>query len=126
MILRYSGLEPTRGTTSSAGLDLRVNTFDRGRVGTGTKVAIPEGHYGLVVPRSSLGCKGLSLLNTVGIIDSDYRGEIILMTSGYTPVIGERIAQLIISPYVICETEQVDTLPATGRGDGGFGSTGKD
>ena len=126
MILPFTGTTPTRGTPDSAGLDLRVASIDRNIVHTGLCVAIPEGNFGMIVPRSSLGAKGLFLMNTVGIIDSDYRGEILLHIAGYVPVVGERIAQLVIVPYVHVDPIEVTALDTTERGDGGFGSTGKD
>ncbi len=126
MILPFTGCAPTRGTPSSAGLDLGVTSIDKNIVHTGTYVAIPEGNFGMVLPRSSLGAKGLFLMNTVGIIDSDYRGEILLNIAGYLPEVGERIAQLVIVPYVHVDPIEVTALDATERGAGGFGSTGKD
>lgn len=106
---------------------------------TGIKVEIPYGYVGLVLPRSSLGKKGFVLANTCGVIDSDYRGEIMLMgmlraNSQYKdsePVsqleleAGDRIAQLILVPVLHCNAEFVSELSDTERGEGGFGSTGK-
>jgi len=124
MILPFTGPEPIRGTASSAGLDLVAHRYEGDTVYTGLRVQIPEGHFGMVVPRSSLGSKGLYLKNTVGIIDSDYRGEIILKIAGYCPSPGERIAQLIIVPFINVEPVEVTELTDTVRGEGGFGSTG--
>jgi dUTP pyrophosphatase len=126
---------PTRGTPSSAGYDLYVleNVFIphmcQETVNTGVKVEIPEGYFGILCPRSSIGKRGLSLVNTIGIIDSDYRGDIILNLknngiSGVTLNRGDRVAQLLIVPYISPEIEVVEELSETVRGTGGFGSTG--
>ena len=96
-------------------------------------VEIPEGHVGLIVPRSGLGRKGIVLVNTVGVIDSDYRGEIgmTLQNTGSVPVAiahGDRVAQMLIVPYAKVQLERVDDvseLSETERGVGGFGSTGR-
>lgn len=131
---------PTRATEGSAGYDLAAyfegsDDFDiivnreAVTVRTGVSVAIPNGHVGLVYMRSSLGVKGVVLANGTGVIDSDYRGEILLKlaTLKYPVAIdhGERIAQLVIVPILTPELEQVQTLDETERGTGGFGSTGK-
>jgi dUTP pyrophosphatase len=98
------------------------------------RVAIPEGYFGLVVPRSSMAKRRILLANTVGIIDSGYRGNIKVPLI-YSPTIDmplttmvyhdERIAQIIIVPYLTQEIGQVDSLDDTDRSDGGFGSSGK-
>lgn len=102
---------------------------------TGLAFEIPEGHAGLIFPRSSISNKPLMLHNSVGIIDSDYRGEVtakfvitdqreFLQNDGsYHP--GDRIAQMVIMPYPEVEFEEADDLSETERGDGGYGSTGK-
>jgi len=126
MILPFTGPEPKRGTPNSAGLDLTVASYEGDTVHTGLRVQLPEGTFGMVVPRSSLGSEGLYLKNTVGIIDSDYRGEILLKIAGYVPTVGERIAQLIVVPYMHVDPIEVTALDDTVRGEGGFGSTGKD
>ena len=126
---------PTRGTESSAGYDLYLaEKIDRDIAGDrirmahfGVSVSIPEGHCGLLVSRSSLQRKGFQQANGVGIIDSDYRGE--LMAPYVGPANshlneGERIAQLVIVPYFNGTSTEVDSLNKTERGDGGFGSTG--
>lgn len=133
------GIEvPKRKTEQSAGLDLcSAETFEmrpgeRRRVRTGVRVAIPDGYVGLVFMRSGTAWnKGLSLVNGVGVIDSDYRGEIQLAlqynSSAYSDIkveAGERIAQLVILPYVKATLFRVDCLDETERGEGGFGSTG--
>lgn len=96
-------------------------------------VEIPEGYYGLLVPRSSISARGMMLANTVGIIDSDYRGEIVIKmiptqenTNHYFP--GERVAQLLVLPvtqFEFVKTDSLLDLSQTDRGSNGFGSTGK-
>lgn len=127
--LRYvsNGGDMTQGTPNAAGLDLKVHTISDKFIGTGIFAAIPTGWVGLVVPRSSLGLKGFRLKNTLGIIDSDYRGEIKLSYEGYTPDVGDRVAQLVLLPHFVGAVERmasIDDLPVTLRGEGGFGSTG--
>ncbi|WP_130869877.1 dUTP diphosphatase [Intestinimonas massiliensis (ex Afouda et al. 2020)] len=131
---------PSRGTEGSAGLDLRacldepVSIAPRQlvRIPTGIAVALPGPEYvALVFARSGLGIKhGISLSNGVGVIDSDYRGEIQvgltnLSDTLYTVQPGDRIAQLVVTPVVTPELEVVEELEDTGRGAGGFGSTGR-
>ncbi len=141
-ILKHGeGLEPpSYATAGSAGCDLRaaievplmILPGGRARVPTGVAVAIPEGHEGQVRMRSGLAHdKGLALLNAPGTIDSDYRGEIqvILANLGAEPVTlerGERIAQLVFAPVVRVRFEKVEELPESRRGQGGFGSTGRE
>lgn len=126
------------GSVHSAGLDLHSPynislSYDEGTVlDLGLYVQIPEGYVGLVVPRSSLGRAGLSLDNTIGVIDSDYRGEVRLLIRNSDPQTldiyeGQRIAQLIIVPYFMRKPQRVmfkENLSETDRGTGGFGSTG--
>ncbi len=125
---------PTRGTESAAGYDLYLaEKLDRDTEGLrlrmahfGVAVQIPEGYCGLLVSRSSMQRKGFQQANGVGIIDSDYRGE--LMTPYIGPVNssiekGERIAQLVVVPYFNGTAVEVDSLSETERGTGGFGST---
>jgi dUTP pyrophosphatase len=96
--------------------------------GTGLAVEIPEGHVGLLFPRSSISNSGLILTNSVGVIDSGYRGEIkfrfkhIPDTAYYKP--GDRIGQLIVMPYPEIDFQEVEELSSTERGEGGFGSSG--
>ena len=130
---------PIRATEGSAGYDLAVYnperswySFNPGRVTevrTGVSMAIPTGYVGLVYVRSSLGAQGLMLTNGTGVIDSDYRGEIILKLTSHQEYLdidnGDRIAQIVITPIITPELEQVQTLDETQRGAGGFGSTGK-
>lgn len=127
---------PTYATEGSAGMDLRVIESvtllpgERKLARTGVRVAIPLGYEGQVRPRSGLALKkGISMVNTPGTIDSDYRGEvgIILINLGQDVVQlneGERVAQLVICPVVRASWQVMESLDATGRGGGGFGSTG--
>ena len=123
-------------TDGSAGIDLRSteNLFLKPdavyTVHTGIKVAIPKGYVGMLYPRSSSGVKGLALANTVGIIDSDYRGEILLkfrcIGRHFEILELDRIAQLVVVPhYDYSDLDFVSELDTTDRGEGGFGSTGK-
>lgn len=128
--------EPTYATEGSAGLDLRslepveLQPMERRMVRTGLRVAIPAGYEGQVRPRSGLALRlGLSMVNTPGTIDSDYRGEVcvLLINLGADVVklgAGERIAQLVICPVARADLVVVDSLAETERGEGGFGSTG--
>lgn len=127
---------PYQGSDGAAGYDLftkdtcRVNFSEIAMVDTGVHVQIPAGWVGLVFERSSLHKRGLSLANKVGVIDSDYRGSIKLPLrndTGETIGImgGERLAQLVLVPCMTPALFEVDELPETDRGDGGFGSTGK-
>jgi len=131
-------LLPEYETAGAAGMDLRaflnndvrVPPFGRVKIPTGLKIEIPEGYEGQIRPRSGLAIKeGLTVLNSPGTIDSDYRGgiEIILINLGGTEVTikdGQRIAQLIIAPVCRMAVEEVDSLAPSKRGSGGFGSTG--
>lgn len=130
---------PQYATALSAGLDLRANLeegitlqpMERRLVPTGLSIALPEGYEAQVRPRSGLALKhGITLLNTPGTIDADYRGEIgvIMVNLSDTPfniTDGDRIAQLVIARYEQAEWEAVEALDSTERGDGGFGHTGK-
>ena len=127
--LRYvsDGDDLTQGSANAAGLDLQAHSIEDDWIRTGIRCAIPTGWVGLVVPRSSLGLKGFRLRNTLGVIDSDYRGEIKLAFEGYRPHVGERVAQLVLVPHYVGAIERMasyDDLTATERGEGGFGSTG--
>ena len=134
--VEYTGNKPYHATAGAAGSDLK-STYElclqpnqQEFIHTGTSVSIPDGYFGMVVPRSSICNKlGLQLVNSVGIIDSDYRGEIMLCyknTSNEPVVIpkDERIGQIVVLPYVNCNWEQVNELESSVRGTGGFGSTG--
>jgi dUTP pyrophosphatase len=130
---------PQRQSSSAAGFDLRaaveqdltVAPGKRALIPTGISVAIPQGFEGQVRARSGLAAKhGIALVNAPGTIDADYRGEIqvILINLGVEPFTvrrGDRIAQLVIAPVIICELEEVEELQETIRGAGGFGSTGQ-
>ena len=100
-------------------------------VPTGLAVAIPEGHVGLVAPRSGLAVRhGIGVVNGPGVVDAGYRGEVHVLLINHSTVPfeferGERIAQLVVVPVVEQEFEEVDVLPPTRRGDDGFGSTGR-
>lgn len=132
------GFLPVRVHPTDAGADLRVDIpepvtlqpHESTFFNTGIEVAIPEGYFGALAIRSSLACKhGLMLANSLGIIDSCYRGPVKakLVNIGrrpYTINPGERIAQLLIIPCVHATFVQVDELPESDRGAGGFGSTG--
>jgi dUTP pyrophosphatase len=128
---------PERAHAGDAGLDLRsivdveVGPGERAMVSTGIAVAIPDGHAGLVLPRSGLATRqGLTLANAPGLIDAGYRGEIICSVVNLDPATpvriarGDRIAQLVIVAVPEVEPSWVDELPASTRGEGGFGSTG--
>lgn len=129
---------PERGSKFSAGYDLsadiKENILIRPRetvkIPTGLAFEVPEGYFGGLYARSGLATKqGLRPANAVGICDSDYRGEYIIALhndSDTTRIVepGQRIAQVVFQPYLMCELEDVDTLTETKRNDGGFGSTG--
>jgi dUTP pyrophosphatase len=128
---------PAYAHAGDAGLDLTSTAditlapFERALVPTGVAVAIPAGFAGLVQPRSGLAMTcGLSFVNTPGLIDAHYRGEISVVAINLDPskpiVIhrGDRIAQLVIQPVARVEVVHVSALESTGRGEGGFGSTG--
>src|SRR5215217_1135714 len=128
---------PERTRPGDAGYDLHcVEPFalapgERGVIGTGVAVALPDGVAGLVVPRSGLAARhGLSVVNGPGLIDPNYRGEIkvVLVNLGderFSADAGDRIAQLLLVPYWAPELRVVDALPDSERGAGGFGSSGR-
>ena len=130
---------PTYGTEYSAGADLyalldgeiEIAPHETHFVRTGISLEIPEGYCGLIFARSSMGAKrGLAPANKVGVIDADYRGEIMVTLHNHseqtaTVAPGERIAQLAIVPFLKAEFEECDELSDTVRGAGGFGSTGR-
>ena len=131
---------PSYGTDYAAGADLyacidepvSIGCGETKMIGTGIAMEIPTGYVGLVFARSGLACKkGLAPANKVGVIDSDYRGEIKVSLHNHngsgealTVEAGERIAQISIVPYLKAEFDVVDNLEDTERGEGGFGSTG--
>ena len=130
---------PAYATIQSAGMDLKADIeepvtiapLQRVMVPTGLSIALPEGTEAQIRPRSGLAAKhGVTVLNSPGTIDADYRGEIkvILVNLSDTPFIvnpGERIAQMVIARYEHVEWDEVETLDGTDRGEGGFGSTGR-
>ena len=129
---------PSRAHDGDAGLDLyaaepaRLEPGERASVGTGVAVAIPDGHAGLVLPRSGLAARhGISVVNAPGLVDSGYRGEVrvlLLNTDPSEPFdveAGDRIAQLLITPFAAPPPIEVDDLDETTRGAGGFGSSGR-
>lgn len=131
--LTETAQRPTRATEGAAGLDLyadetiTIPEYRRAWVSTGIAVAIAPGYCGLVWPRSGLAGKGLD--TSAGVIDCDFRGELkVLLCNGSherkTVHAGDRIAQLLIMPVIMPNVIEVDALPATERGENGFGSTG--
>lgn len=136
--LRKNAVIPVYGSDYAAGGDLyacldqevTIEPGSTGFIGTGLAVEIPEGYAGLVYARSGLASKkGLAPANKVGVIDADYRGEIIVALYNHskeTAVIqsGERIAQMVVTPFLSVQYEEVEELSDTKRGTGGFGSTG--
>ena len=137
--LRANAILPTYGSVEAAGADLYACleasvTIEPGQtawVPTGIAMEVPKGCAGLVYARSGMACKrGLAPANKVGVIDSDYRGEITVVlhnhgTAAQTVEPGERIAQMVITPVLTPAYEEVEELTNTGRGQGGFGSTGQ-
>lgn len=137
--LNENAKAPSYGSSFAAGADLcsaenEDTIIPAGKtvfVHTGIAMEIPEGYVGLVFARSGLACKkGLAPANKVGVIDSDYRGEIMVALHNHssedkTIEKGERIAQISLVPYLTAEYEETDTLSDTIRGEGGFGSTGR-
>ena len=129
---------PARAHPGDAGLDLHaaedvtLKPGERASVATGIAIAIPDGYAGFVVPRSGLGAKhGIGVVNAPGLIDSGYRGEIRVLLVNLDPNEafelrrGERIAQLVIQHVEEASLREVSELPASARGEGGFGSTGR-
>ena len=137
-LLNENAKVPTRGSEYAAGYDLYAATdydieiapHSTVKIGTGISVELPNGTFGAIFARSGLATKkGLRPANCVGVCDSDYRGEYIVPMHNDTDEVmtiasGERIAQLIVMPFVEIEFNIVDELTETKRGDGGFGSTG--
>lgn len=135
-----TGILPTKGTTGSAGYDIRarldedavLKPFERRLFKTGIYIEIPEGYEAQMRPRSGLAIRnGVTLVNGVGTIDSDYRGEIMipLINLGQEDVLikdGDRIAQMIIARYEDIEWDEESGFTGTQRGTGGFGHTGKE
>ncbi len=130
---------PTRGSAAAAGYDLyacldtdtlTIPAHATAKVGTGLAIAVPEGYFGAIFARSGLAAKqSLRPANCVGVADSDYRGEYVVALhndseQARTIQNGDRIAQLVVMPFLAVEFEEAETLDATARGAGGFGSTG--
>ena len=129
---------PSRATNGDAGLDLyssepcRLEPGARASVGTGVAVQIPEGHAGLVLPRSGWAAKhGISLVNAPGLIDAGYRGEVRVLLlntdrdDAFEIAEGDRIAQLLVVPFAPLDPVEAQSLAESERGEGGFGSTGR-
>ena len=137
--LNENAVIPTYGSSFSAGADLYIcegadvviGAGETRLVHTGIAIEIPSGYVGLIYARSGLATKrGLAPANKVGVIDSDYRGEIMVAlhnhsSSEQTVADGERIAQIVFTPYETASFCVVDELESTERGEGGFGSTGR-
>ncbi len=143
MELRFAKLKaeatlPTRAHEGDAGLDLyaceaaHIGPGERWSVGTGVAVEIPEGHAGLVLPRSGLAQRhGIALVNAPGLIDAGYRGELRVLLLNTDPAEtfridpGDRIAQLVVVAIALPEPVEAGELTESARGDGGFGSSGR-
>ena len=137
--MRDNAILPTRGSEKAAGIDLyacideplTIITGGSALIPTGIACDFPEGYFGGIVPRSSVGVKRhLMLSNNFGVCDEDYKGEILMgfTNMGNMPQTiqpGERLAQMILLPYVTYNIVETDTLTESERGEGGFGSTGK-
>ena len=137
--LRDSAILPTRGSAEAAGYDLYacleepviIPPHETIKIGTGLSIAVPEGYFGAVFARSGLAAReGLRPANCVGVCDSDYRGEYIVALHNDTDLprtvrAGDRVAQLVIMPYLAVAFAEAEALSETDRGAGGFGSTGK-
>lgn len=142
-LLRPEGLAPERSSEHAAGYDLRAAIHSNAevhvlggevvKIPTGFAIEIPIGHVGLIFPRSGLGTRGLVLANATGVIDSDYRGEVMVALHNrnifegdedFTIKHGDKIAQLVIVPCRQDPIQVVEHLSETIRGEGGFGSTG--
>ena len=136
--LSETAVLPVRGSEQAAGYDLcadiestvTIRPGETAKIGTGIAFAIPQGYFGGIFARSGLSTKkGLRPANCTGVVDSDYRGPVIVAlhndsTKEQTIEPGERIAQMILIPYLSAEFEPVAELDETARGEGGFGSTG--
>jgi dUTP pyrophosphatase len=135
--LRDDAVLPSRAYAGDAGLDLaacerlEIGPGERALVGTGIAVAIPDGHAGLVTPRSGLAnAHGITMVNTPGLIDAGYRGEVRVILhntdrrESFVVKPGMRIAQLVVVAVPQAELREVEELPASDRGTGGFGSSG--
>lgn len=132
--------EPSQGSVQAAGWDLYADAENQERIvimpgevkkiSTGIAIALPQGTFGAIYARSGLATKkGLAPANKVGVVDADYRGPVIVALKNESNEVqvvehGERIAQLVVQPYVCVTFEETDNIGTTARGEGGFGSTG--
>ena len=136
--IRDEATLPSRAHDGDAGLDLyacemaHIGPGERWGVGTGVAVEVPSGHAGLVLPRSGLAREhGIALVNSPGLIDSGYRGELRVLLLNTDPADtfhvapGDRIAQLVLVAIAVAEPIEVETLGSSARGEGGFGSSGR-
>jgi dUTP pyrophosphatase len=136
--LNEAAVLPTRGHPGDAGLDLysielaHIGPGERWSVGTGIALEVPEAHAGLILPRSGLAREhGITLVNSPGLIDAGYRGEVRVLLLNTDPAEtvriepGARIAQLVLAPIALAEVVEATELSDSARGDGGFGSTGR-
>ena len=137
--LNKSAIIPTRGSNQAAGYDLyacvdtpvNIPAHCTEKIPTGLAIEIPDGYFGGIFARSGLATKhGLRPSNCCGVVDSDYRGNVIVALHNDTNeekliMPGERIAQLVVMPYIPVNFEEVDALSDTGRGDKGFGDSGR-
>lgn len=131
--LHPDAVEPTYAKLGDAGMDLTaISHVSKGiydEYGTGIALEIPEGYVGLIYPRSSVSGKSQILANSVGVIDSGYRGELKLrfktLNNVHTYAVGDKIGQLVIMPVPAVTLIETQELSETARGEGGFGSTGK-
>lgn len=137
--LNPNAILPTLGSEYAAGSDLYacepkpvvINPGETVMIHTGLAMELPVGYAGLIYARSGLACKrGLAPANKVGVVDPDYRGEFMVALHNHSSIAqqienGERIAQMVITPYITPAFNEVDELCETSRGEGGFGSTGR-
>jgi dUTP pyrophosphatase len=136
--LKSEAVLPSRAHEGDAGLDLyaceaaHIGPGERWSIGTGIAVEIPDGHAGLVLPRSGLAKRhGITLVNSPGLIDAGYRGEVRVLLLNTDPAEvflvapGDRIAQLVITPIALADPIEAAALGDSARGDGGFGSSGR-
>lgn len=137
--LNDKAIKPSYGSADAAGADLYacldenvdIKPGETYFVHTGIAVSLPKYTVGLIYARSGLACKkGIAPANKVGVIDCDYRGELIVAlhnhsTKTVTIEPSERVAQMVVTPYIPCDYEETDELDDTKRGDGGFGSSGR-
>lgn len=137
-LLNDAATLPTRAHEGDAGLDLyaceaaHIGPGERWSVGTGIAIEVPAGHAGLVLPRSGLARRhGIALVNSPGLIDAGYRGEVRVLLLNTDPAetfrveAGDRIAQLVVSPIALAEPVEAGELADSSRGEGGFGSSGR-